>query len=307
MSDTHTDNDTVTVVANDSQKSPRVYKVLLMTLPVGVVIGTIIFMFAYFHMEREDERNHAVIISHGLRVSDLEDMVGKLTDRIGSRDIETEEGRGGLRRAASMIEGGLGPQNVGYPVKRSEGEAAYGRLWKSLYVEIRGEEDPEEVVFAAVSFAGAGEVADANCVSTLMMLASSMAREKSAKTLRFVFLPMDKSPDQQNRWLLDRCLNPGESCVGIIGLQTMKGSPEAGGADWDALAPKDADKAWWSFVSKEGSVGGQKTSSPPSPPSVWVSHAVYSTETWVGERTDRLEPTLDAAREIRTWLLKAAR
>ncbi len=292
------------VVTKDPQKSPLVYKVLLMTLPVGVVIGTIIFMFAYFYMEREEERDHAVIISHGLRVSDLEDMVGKLTDRIGSRDIETEEGRGGLRRAASMIEGGLGPQNVGYPVKRSEGEAAHGRLWKSLYVEIRGEDDPEEIIFAAVSYAGAGEVADSNCVSTLMMLASAMAREKPAKTLRFVFLPMNKSPDQQNRWLLDRCLKDGESCVGIIGLQTMTGSPKAGGADWEAITSSDADKAWWDFVSNESS-SEIKTSS--SPPSVWVSHAVYSPEAWVDKRADRLAHTLDAVREIRAWLLKAAR
>ena len=63
--------------------SPRIYKILLMVLPVGVVLGTIIFMFMYFYLEREDEKNHAVIVSHGLRVSDLEDMVDKFTSRIG--------------------------------------------------------------------------------------------------------------------------------------------------------------------------------------------------------------------------------
>ena len=127
-----------------------------MVLPVGVVLGTIIFMFMYFYLEREDEKNHAVIVSHGLRVSDLEDMVDKFTSRIGEREIETEAGRAGLLRAASMIEGRLGPQNVGYPVRRSEGEAAHGLLWKSLSVEILGEERPQEVIFAAVSYAGAG-------------------------------------------------------------------------------------------------------------------------------------------------------
>ena len=116
--------DTTAMHADDS--SPRIYKILLMVLPVGVVLGTIIFMFMYFYLEREDEKNHAVIVSHGLRVSDLEDMVDKFTSRIGEREIETEAGRAGLLRAASMIEGRLGPQNVGYPVRRSEGEAAHG-------------------------------------------------------------------------------------------------------------------------------------------------------------------------------------
>ena len=79
------------------RSSPRIYKILLMILPVGVVVGTIIFMFMYFYLEREDEKNHAVIVSHGLRVSDLEDMVDKFTSRIGEREIETEAGRAGLR------------------------------------------------------------------------------------------------------------------------------------------------------------------------------------------------------------------
>jgi hypothetical protein len=118
-------------VNQSDTKSPRIYKILLMILPVGVVIGTIIFMFMYFYLEREDEKNHAVIVSHGLRVSDLEDMVDKFADRIGQRNIESEQGRVGLRRAASMIEGRLGPQNVGYPVVKSEGKAAHGFLWKS--------------------------------------------------------------------------------------------------------------------------------------------------------------------------------
>lgn len=285
-----------------TQKSPRIYKILLMTLPVGVVVGTIVFMVMYFYLERKDEREHAVIISHGLRLGDLEDMVGKLTDRIGSRDMETEAGRGGLRRAASMIEGGLGPQNVGYPVKKSEGEAAYGLLWKSLSVELRGEQNPDDVVFVAASYAGAGDVADATCVSTLMMLASAMAREKPAQTLRFVFLPMDRAPAEQNRWLMSRCLAAGERCVGIIGLRTMGKSPETGAGDWEVVAPADADKAWWEYLSKGGPGNGRSASSPPS---VWVTHAVFSPDTWVGQKADRLERALDVAREIRTWLLKA--
>ena len=122
--------DTTATHADDS--SPRIYKILLMVLPVGVVLGTIIFMFMYFYLEREDEKNHAVIVSHGLRVSDLEDMVDKFTRRIGEREIETEAGRAGLLRAASMIEGRLGPQNVGYPVRRSEGEAAHGLSMEKL-------------------------------------------------------------------------------------------------------------------------------------------------------------------------------
>lgn len=281
-------------------KLPCVYKVLLMVLPVGVVVGTIVFMIAYFYMEREEEMERTVIVSHGLRVSDLEDMVDKFTDRIGERNIDTERGRIGLRRAASMIEGRLGPQNVGFPVRKCQGEAAYGLLWKSLSVEIRGEGKPEEVVFAAVSFSGEGEVADANCVSTLMMLAQSMARVKPVRTLRFVFLPADRTPAEQNQWLLRRCLKPGEVLAGVVGLKTMQGAPETGVEDWQPDDSVGHDKAWWEFLSSGGERPGGQTLA------VWVTHPVFSSEAWIGKKRQRLERSLGAAREIRGWLLRAA-
>ena len=293
--------DTTAMHADNS--SPRIYKILLMVLPVGVVLGTIIFMFMYFYLEREDEKNHAVIVSHGLRVSDLEDMVGKFTSRIGLREIETEAGRAGLLRAASMIEGRLGPQNVGYPVRRSEGEAAHGLLWKNLSVEILGEEKPQEVIFAAVSYAGAGEDADANTVSTMMMLASSMAREKPARTIRFVFMPFNEAPHDQNQWLLTRCLKSGESCSGIIGLQAMGEIPSAGGEAWQMNSSSPIDIAWWNSL-REGSSAMKSTGG--VVPSVWLTHPVYSSQTWTGNKDLRLDRTLIAAQDLRKWLLKAS-
>lgn len=283
-----------------SASPSRVYKVLLMILPVGVVLGTIVFMFMYFHNERRDEREHAVIASHGIRVSDLDDMVGKFTDRIGVREVESKQGREGLKSAASMIEGRLGPQNVGFPVKKDKGEAAHGLLWKSLWVDIRGKERPENIIIAAVSFSGAGEVADGNAVSTLMMLASSMAREELARTIRFVFLPLEKSPAEQNRWLLQRCLQEGESCDGIIGIQTMQGKPEVGGDEWQVETPADSDKSWWAFLRHGGPRSDGLTQS------VWVTHAVFSPETWQGQKGKRLEKTIEVAATITAWLRRAA-
>jgi len=283
-----------------SAENPRIYKVLIMIIPVGVVIGTIVFMYMYFHNERRDEQNHAVIASHGLRISDLDDMVGKFSDRIGVRSTETEEGRDGLKSAASMIEGRLGPQNVGYPVKKGKGQAAHGLLFKSLWVDVRGETQPESVIFAAVSFAGAGEVADANVAATLTMLAASMAPDQTNRTIRFVFLPVDRSPAEQNRWLVEHCLAEGEQCDGIIGIKTMDGAPDLGTAEWVAETPADGGEAWWGFLQRGGSRPAGVTQS------VWLTHSVYSPEAWKGNKDQRLEKTIKAAGEITAWLRRAA-
>ena len=283
-----------------SDSSPKTYKIILMVLPVGVVIGTIIFMFMYFYNERRDEQKFQAIAAHELSVEDLSDVVGKFSKRIGVRDVETEEGRNGLKSASSMIEGRLGPQNVGFTVKKDEGEAKHGKLWKSLWVDIRGKKKPNNVVIAAVSFAGKGEVADANATSTVLMLASAMARDEPSRTIRFVFLPFDQSPAEQNAWLLQRCIAEGEVCDGIIGIQTMKGDLEVGDSEWQ-LADNSADsQAWWGFLQ-----GGQPRPANAAP-SVWVSHSVYAPEAWAGQRDRRLEKTVAITKSIMFWLRQAA-
>lgn len=286
-----------------SEPSPRKYKILIMILPVGVVIGTIVFMIAYFHMEREELRERSVIASYGLRVGDLEDMVSKFSDRVGERSRNSESGRKGLKQAASMIEGRLGPQNVGYRVNKGDGLVMDGLIWKSLWVDLRGERSPEDVVMVAVAYAGAGQDADANCLSTVMMLASSMARESHACTLRFVFLPWDLSPAEQNRWLLQRCLQDGERCRGIIGLRPMEEVPRAGGDQWLVTSESSRDRDWWAYLSQGGKMPGEGA----EPVSVWATASVYSAKAWVGRRDARLERTIQLAAEMEEWLRRAAR
>ena len=283
-----------------SDSSPKRYKIILMILPIGVVLGTIVFMYMYFHNERRDEHEHAVIASHGLRVSDLDDMVMKFTDRVGVRDVETEAGRSGLKSAASMIEGRLGPQNVGFPVKKDGGEARHGLLWKSLWVDIRGQKTPERVIVAAVTFAGSAEVADANATSTLMMLASSMARDKPARTIRFVFLPIGQSSEDQNRWLVQHCLAENEICDGIIGIQTMQSEPDLAGETWQVETHSDTDKDWWKFL-QQGALRPEGEAH-----AVWVTHPVFSSQAWVGQRSRRLDKTILLASQITSWLRLAA-
>lgn len=276
-----------------------------MVLPVGVVIGTIVFMFAYFYMEKEEERERSVIASYGLRLTDLDDMVSKFSDRVGERSHTSEPGQKGLRQAASMIEGRLGPQNVGYRVSKGRGMVIDSLIWKSLWVDLRGETSPEDVVMVAVSYAGPGEDADANCLSTVMMLASSMAREKNAKTLRFVFLPLSLSPDEQNRWLVQSCLQEGETCSGIIGLQPMVGPPSAASEEWSVVTSTNRDQEWWQYLHRGESIN--PGSAEESPVSVWVTASVYSPEAWQNRRNDRLQRTVQLAAQMEDWLRRAAK
>ncbi len=280
-------------------RPPRLYKILIMILPVGVVIGTIVFMWMYFAKHQEESNEQNIIVATGIRISDLQDMVGKFTDLIGPRTTETEEGRTGLRQAAAMIEGRLGPQNLGLIVRKDHGEAAHDLLFKGLWVDVRGKEKPDEIVFMAVSYAGAGEVADANTTSTVMMLASSLAKENPSRTIRFVFLPFDRNPAEQNRWLTERCLSSEETCAAIIGLKTMQQAPQIGTEAWSTVDTEAKATLWWDSL-KEGKPVDAET------PSVWMTHPVYASQAWQDRREERLKATIRVTQEMRGWLLTAA-
>ena len=138
--------------------------------------------------------------------------------------------------------------------------------------------------------------ADANTVSTMMMLASSMAREKPARTIRFVFMPYNDAAQDQNQWLLTRCLKSGESCSGIIGLQTMGEMPSAGDSAWQMQTKSPVDIAWWNSLTEGSSAMESRNGVVPS---AWLTHPVYSSQTWIGNRDLRLERTLIAAQDLR--------
>jgi len=281
-------------------RSPRIYKVLIMILPVGVVIGTIVFMWMYFAKHQEESNEQNVIVATGIRISDLEDMVRKFTVLIGLRTSETEEGRIGLRQAAATIEGRLGPKNLGLMVRKDSGEAAHELLFKSLWVDIRGQERAKEIVFMAVSYAGEGEVADSNTVATVMMLASSLANEKPSRTIRFVFLPFDRSPADQKSWLRERCLSDDESCVAIIGLKTMQQAPQISADSWQMVNTDSKAKLWWESVKMGGVLDTDM-------PNVWITHPVYAADAWHNKKDERLKATIGVTQEIRGWLYTVAR
>ncbi len=268
-------------------KPNPIYKILIMILPIGVVVGTAIFMYMYFHLEREEAKEHSVLVAREMKVSELESLVDKFTNRIGLRDIDSEQGRAGLHRAASMIEGGLGPQNLGLTVTKGEGVAAHGKLWRSLSVDIRGVVRPEEVIVASVSYSGNGELADGNTVSTVMMLASAMARDKPARTIRFVFEPLVVADVGELKERAGLVLKDDEKLAGVIALDTMQGMPDLLDAGWVSLVSKSA------IDIEQGS-------------ELLLTHSVYSSETWKDNEDGRLAATLNVAKQLRNRLLKMA-
>ena len=95
----------------------------------------------------------------------------------------------------------------------------------------------------------------------------------------------------------------GESCVGIIGLHTMSAMPIAGDSAWQADTKSANDIAWWNRL--KGDAGELNVNSTVVG-SVWLTHPVFSNQTWVNSRERRLDSTLNVAQDLRKWLVKAS-
>ena len=91
--------------------------------------------------------------------------------------------------------------------------------------------------------------------------------------------------------------------MGIVGLQVMNRAPAASDEEWIVRAPIAADAMWWAYLSGRGQ---EEPSSGEEVPSVWLTHAVYSSEAWQDKKDERLKATIGVAQQLRGWLLKAA-
>lgn len=120
--------------------------------------------------------------------SSLLDDVTKLSQAIGERNTSSPEARENLKRASSLIQGGVGPSNMGYKVQQKPDPAGTPLIW----IEVYGKKDERALWIIAPydSPTGSNGVErNATGVAATMAVAQAVAAAKPAHPIRFVFLP----------------------------------------------------------------------------------------------------------------------
>ena len=181
-------------MTEEGSKRPRWVGLLLVILPLWLITSGGVAMWYFLHRDKKLENMEQQRFSRSVSAAALADDVRKLVEIVGERNGTSETASKNLSRAASMIEGSLGPSNIGFAVNLTPGPAD----WPLIHVRILGS-DPEAaavwVVCAYDSRPGSpGAEANATGVAATLAAAQALAGEKPRASVHFAFLPHGNDP-----------------------------------------------------------------------------------------------------------------
>ncbi len=171
-------------------KRRRWVVILLCTIPLWLLVSGGLGIWGYFRAQKEEQKKEAARFAIVVSAPSMADDFQKLAVVIGARNSAVDGGKG-LTRAASWIEGILGPSNTGYAVQKFTGPETGGL--PILRIDLQGSEEkapPLWIVSAYDSPTDEAGIADASSsVVAMVAAAQALAGDKPVRPVRFVFLP----------------------------------------------------------------------------------------------------------------------
>ncbi|MEM8953636.1 MAG: M28 family peptidase [Verrucomicrobiota bacterium] len=209
-------------------KQSKVIPIMLMVLPAGtVVLGTGSLIWYFWLGDAADGIEETTsLMQKPVEERDLERYVRLLTEEIGERNTENAKQLG---IAANFLEGTLGPQNMGYAVRRQT-FSVNGVECSNLEVEIPGGSRRDEIVVVGAHYDSVPGTVGANDnatgVAALLALANRFVGSTNERTLRFIAFvneepPYFQTPDMGSRRYVERAESRGEDIVAMLCLETI--------------------------------------------------------------------------------------
>lgn len=168
---------------------------LLVLLPLWLVVSGGFAIWFYFYKEKKDAQQDQARFAQTVSVPGLADDLRKIVEIIGERHGGSETAAKNLTRAASMIEGALGPSNTGFTVRRVQGPAE----WPLLQVTVKGIKPDAPAVWVLASYdsrpGSPGAEANATGLAATLAAAQALAADKPAADIHFLFIPHANDPE----------------------------------------------------------------------------------------------------------------
>lgn len=161
---------------------------MLVALPLWLILSGAAALWYYFHLEREEALKEQERFAQSISLPRISEDMRKLIGLIGERNTSSEDSSKGLTQTAALIEGSLGPTNVGFKVVKTKGPAD----WPLIQFTIRGKENTEPVwvLTSYDSRAGSpGVEANATGIAASLAVAQALAHDKPDHPIHFLFIP----------------------------------------------------------------------------------------------------------------------
>ena len=207
---------------------------LIVALPAGLLLsGILAVLNTHFDQDKEvvdpNERvrlEAAALNRQPVSTADLANSLEILAGRIGERHLLVPEK---LESAAVWIESTLGPGNIGYVVERQVFEANNVQV-RNLIAELPGKDRRDEIVVVAAHYdtvpGSPGANSSGSGMAALISLARAFAGDSQSRTIRFVALVNEESPEREGggaggREYVAACRAKGYRIVAMINLRSL--------------------------------------------------------------------------------------
>ncbi|YCM45427.1 hypothetical protein V2O64_05265 [Verrucomicrobiaceae bacterium 227] len=212
-------------------------KIGIVVIPAILILSICIAL--YLGANEEEEPNRPV--EGEVTIPELADYLMKLNRGIVARDFLTEEGVQGLRGTAAMVQGTLGPLNLGYRIHLNQADSEKGLLWETVWIDV-GEVEGEAPVVLAIPYGESGTP-----VAFALGFAEYLTAHSLQVPLRIVFYPPLPGEGELKSWVEKRS-GAGQLSRGF--LVVRGGGPEG---LWASISAPESDGAMLSgLLSKKG-------------------------------------------------------
>jgi len=178
-----------------SPQRPAWVGIALALLPLWLIASAGVAIYLSITRESNETAETQQRFMQEMSVERIADDLHKLTGVIGERNLSSESSRQNLSRAASMIEGILGPQNTGYAIDRIAGPAQ----WPILRAKLPGSSQNAPALWVVTTYDTPINPAPTSSASSgiaaTIAAAQAMARDELQVEIHFIFLPHGNDPE----------------------------------------------------------------------------------------------------------------
>ncbi len=203
------------------RKRFRLVPILLVLLPLWFILSGLFALVRYFEKEEEAVVLDARRFSQAVSTPSLEDDLRKIVEVIGERNTSSPTQ---LSAIASMIQGLLGPSNIGYQVKAMAGPAGFPILQVTL-PSLKSSAAPVWLITSYDSPTGSrGAEKNATGVVATLATAQALADTRPGRPIHFLFLPHAndrESPLLETALFATRLIQKGPAPKAILCIEAM--------------------------------------------------------------------------------------
>ncbi len=215
----------------DSERKFSWVKLIIVAIPVWLLVSGGVGLWLHFRAADQKERDNRLAYQKQINAVSVIDDFNKITDVIGARHVESEQGRAGLTRMAAMIEGSLGPSNMGFQVIKHQGplldEVSFPLIEVAVMPKISTTSLWVVVPYDAPATESRGSAA-ASSLAVSFAVAQALVAKELPTNIHFLFVPHAFADEELRMSLIGKIKQiidkkSGCSQVLVIGSQLHPG------------------------------------------------------------------------------------